>query len=237
MSGVARSLRDSSGRGLPQLSRSSDILADTYLQVIERALLREEPLVSRYADDFKVETESWEAATTGRPHAGAFRAAAAARRVRSSLDCPKRRLPAPNRGRLQAGHLRPPPRGTAESWRCRCRREPSSLAAGCDGSNTGRCAAESCLRRGAIGIRRPRSGTAPSALRVSCRAPTSPSPSAPTRRAPSKRGSTRRWTHLARDPRRHLLRFVNASSPARRIVRTTYVTLTPACSVRVPPPA
>lgn len=52
-----------SRRGLPQLSRSSDVLADTYLQVVERALLRENTYVSRFADDFKVETWSWEDAT------------------------------------------------------------------------------------------------------------------------------------------------------------------------------
>jgi len=52
-----------SRRGLPQLSRTSDILADTYLQVVERALLRDDNYVSRFADDFKVETWSWEVAT------------------------------------------------------------------------------------------------------------------------------------------------------------------------------
>jgi len=50
-------------RGLPQLSESSDVLADTYLEILERALLRNTTQVSRFADDFKVEASSWEIAT------------------------------------------------------------------------------------------------------------------------------------------------------------------------------
>ncbi len=50
-------------RGLPQLNPSSDVLADTYLEVLERALLRTNGDVSRYADDFKVEARDWGQAT------------------------------------------------------------------------------------------------------------------------------------------------------------------------------
>lgn len=46
-------------RGLPQLLSQSDLLSDTYLQGIERVLLRAGYEVSRYADDFKVTTDSW----------------------------------------------------------------------------------------------------------------------------------------------------------------------------------
>lgn len=46
-------------RGLPQLLGSSDLLSDTYLAGIERALLRSGYDVYRYADDFKVLTTSW----------------------------------------------------------------------------------------------------------------------------------------------------------------------------------
>ncbi len=52
-----------SARGLPQLSTSSDVLADTYLEVLERALLRTNSEVSRFADDFKVEADDWGEAT------------------------------------------------------------------------------------------------------------------------------------------------------------------------------
>ncbi|WP_371593458.1 reverse transcriptase domain-containing protein [Streptomyces virginiae] len=50
------------GRGLPQLSAPSDRLADLYLSVLERQLLRHKLPVSRYADDFRVRADSWEMA-------------------------------------------------------------------------------------------------------------------------------------------------------------------------------
>ncbi len=51
------------GRGLPQLSRASDALAYTYLEILERAMLRTGEAVSRFADDFKIRTATWESAT------------------------------------------------------------------------------------------------------------------------------------------------------------------------------
>jgi hypothetical protein len=50
------------GRGLPQLSAPSDVLADAYLAIIERDLLRAGFGVSRFVDDFKVIAPSWEVA-------------------------------------------------------------------------------------------------------------------------------------------------------------------------------
>ncbi|MFC7469760.1 reverse transcriptase domain-containing protein [Streptomyces albidoflavus] len=50
------------GRGLPQLSTPSDRLADLYLSVLERQLLRHKLPVIRYADDFRISVESWEMA-------------------------------------------------------------------------------------------------------------------------------------------------------------------------------
>ncbi|TPQ22626.1 hypothetical protein FGD71_008645 [Streptomyces sporangiiformans] len=50
------------GRGLPQLSTPSDRLADLYLSVLERQLLRRKLPVVRYADDFRIRAESWEMA-------------------------------------------------------------------------------------------------------------------------------------------------------------------------------
>uniref|UniRef100_A0AAU2VSH3 Reverse transcriptase domain-containing protein n=1 Tax=Streptomyces sp. NBC_00008 TaxID=2903610 RepID=A0AAU2VSH3_9ACTN len=50
------------GRGLPQLSTPSDRLADLYLSVLERQLLRHKLPVTRYADDFRIQSESWEEA-------------------------------------------------------------------------------------------------------------------------------------------------------------------------------
>lgn len=48
-----------SPRGLPQMMSSSDILADVYLTILERALLRHGYAVARYADDFKVLSSDW----------------------------------------------------------------------------------------------------------------------------------------------------------------------------------
>ncbi len=50
-------------RGLPQLNAASDRLADTYLEILERSLLRTNTHVARFADDFKVEVPSWNHAT------------------------------------------------------------------------------------------------------------------------------------------------------------------------------
>ncbi|MFE5089202.1 reverse transcriptase domain-containing protein [Streptomyces sp. NPDC056638] len=50
------------GRGLPQLSTPSDRLADLYLSVLERQLLRHKLPVTRYADDFRIRAEGWEEA-------------------------------------------------------------------------------------------------------------------------------------------------------------------------------
>lgn len=47
------------GRGLPQLNESSDALADAYLEILERDLLRVTPTVMRVADDFKIERDDW----------------------------------------------------------------------------------------------------------------------------------------------------------------------------------
>jgi hypothetical protein len=54
-------LRDTSGRiyGLPQQSASSDILADVFLDKLERSLLRHGMAVARYSDDFRLTCESW----------------------------------------------------------------------------------------------------------------------------------------------------------------------------------
>lgn len=49
-------------RGLPQLIGASDSLADAYLAIMERELLRQNPRVARYADDFRITCESWAAA-------------------------------------------------------------------------------------------------------------------------------------------------------------------------------
>jgi len=53
-----------SPRGLPQLMATSDTLADTYLQSMERTLLRRGWKVSRYADDFRILSKDWGSATT-----------------------------------------------------------------------------------------------------------------------------------------------------------------------------
>ena len=49
-------------RGLPQLTTASDVLADVYLSIIQRQLMRQGLEVSRYADDFSVRVETWERA-------------------------------------------------------------------------------------------------------------------------------------------------------------------------------
>lgn len=50
------------GLGLPQLSYESDVLADTYLDVMTRRLVREPYETSRFADDFRVLAGSFEQA-------------------------------------------------------------------------------------------------------------------------------------------------------------------------------
>ncbi|MFC8765178.1 reverse transcriptase domain-containing protein [Streptomyces sp. NPDC057193] len=49
-------------RGIPQLSAPSDRLADLYLSVLQRQLMRHKFEVSRYADDFRVRASTWESA-------------------------------------------------------------------------------------------------------------------------------------------------------------------------------
>ncbi|MFC8492432.1 reverse transcriptase domain-containing protein [Streptomyces sp. NPDC057235] len=51
------------GRGIPQLSSPSDRLADLYLSVLRRQLMRHALEVSRFADDFRVRADNWESAT------------------------------------------------------------------------------------------------------------------------------------------------------------------------------
>lgn len=46
-------------RGLPQLVASSDSLADAYLEKMERELLRSNPRICRYADDFRIVCDDW----------------------------------------------------------------------------------------------------------------------------------------------------------------------------------
>lgn len=48
--------------GLPQFLSASDVLADVYMALMERALLREGASVSRFADDFKFVEATWSAA-------------------------------------------------------------------------------------------------------------------------------------------------------------------------------
>ncbi len=45
--------------GLPQQSGSSDVLAEAYLSVVERRLLRQGLAVWRYNDDFRIAADSW----------------------------------------------------------------------------------------------------------------------------------------------------------------------------------
>lgn len=56
-------------RGLPQMMTSSDLLADVYLGILERALLRQGHPVARYADDFKVLVADWATANQVIEHA------------------------------------------------------------------------------------------------------------------------------------------------------------------------
>ncbi|ORM31806.1 reverse transcriptase domain-containing protein [Williamsia sp. 1135] len=49
-------------RGLPQMLHSSDRLADTYLSIIDRSLLRRELSHNRFADDIKIASRDWESA-------------------------------------------------------------------------------------------------------------------------------------------------------------------------------
>lgn len=46
-------------RGLPQMMSSSDVLADAYIAILERALLRHGYALARYADDFRVLAPDW----------------------------------------------------------------------------------------------------------------------------------------------------------------------------------
>lgn len=48
--------------GLPQQSGPSDVLAEAYLSVVERRLLRQGLAVWRYSDDFRIAVDSWSAA-------------------------------------------------------------------------------------------------------------------------------------------------------------------------------
>lgn len=50
------------GRGLPQMLGSSDRLADTYLSVLDRRLLRAGYSLNRFADDIRVLASNWEEA-------------------------------------------------------------------------------------------------------------------------------------------------------------------------------
>lgn len=50
------------GRGLPQMLSASDLLADTYLSVVDRRLARDGYQVYRYADDIRVRTDGWDTA-------------------------------------------------------------------------------------------------------------------------------------------------------------------------------
>ncbi|WP_396658633.1 reverse transcriptase domain-containing protein [Microbacterium oxydans] len=51
-----------SATGLPQFLRSADVLADIYLAMMERDLLRAGARVSRFADDFRLIEETWSGA-------------------------------------------------------------------------------------------------------------------------------------------------------------------------------
>lgn len=48
--------------GLPQQSEPSDVLADAYLSIVERRLLRQGLRLWRYNDDFRIAVDSWSAA-------------------------------------------------------------------------------------------------------------------------------------------------------------------------------
>jgi len=47
------------GVGLPQASASSDLLADAYLERLERSLIRSDYTVHRFADDFRIVAPDW----------------------------------------------------------------------------------------------------------------------------------------------------------------------------------
>jgi hypothetical protein len=51
-----------SGIGLPQFLRCSDVLADIYLAMMERDLIRSGAKLSRFADDFRLVEETWSGA-------------------------------------------------------------------------------------------------------------------------------------------------------------------------------
>lgn len=57
-------LQETSGRkyGIPQQSAASDLIADAFLDRLERALVRRGLVVTRYNDDFRVNCDSWSAA-------------------------------------------------------------------------------------------------------------------------------------------------------------------------------
>lgn len=61
VSAVTALLRNTSGRtyGLPQQSTASDLLAETFLRQLERALVRKGLRVFRYNDDFRFACGSW----------------------------------------------------------------------------------------------------------------------------------------------------------------------------------
>lgn len=50
------------GRGIPQMLESSDRLADAYLSVIDRKLMRQGWKLMRYADDYRVLADDWQEA-------------------------------------------------------------------------------------------------------------------------------------------------------------------------------
>ena len=50
------------GRGLPQMLDSSDLLADTYMSILDRQMARDGSVLSRFADDIRLLASSWEIA-------------------------------------------------------------------------------------------------------------------------------------------------------------------------------
>lgn len=75
------------GRGLPQLLSASDRLADAYLDVMERRLVRIESRLTRYADDFKAVADDW-----GRANELIEEGAEAARQLGLVLSTEKTRI-------------------------------------------------------------------------------------------------------------------------------------------------
>lgn len=51
-------------RGIPQMQSASDLLADTYLSLLDRKLARSGYMSSRYADDIRVAAPDWETANS-----------------------------------------------------------------------------------------------------------------------------------------------------------------------------